>query len=58
MLDLKNPVFQSNHWLILGRTGYFFGNQFFGNLFCGQVKLMAIVIGLHGNVVAVTTQDG
>ena len=29
----------------LGRTGYVFSN-----LTCGQVKLMAIVIGLHGNV--------
>ena len=29
----------------LGRTGYVFSN-----LTCGQVKLMAIVIGLHGSV--------
>ena len=38
----KQPVLQTNHWLILGRTGYIFSN-----LSCGQVKLMVVVIGLH-----------
>ena len=35
----------TNHWLILGRTDYIFSN-----LSCEQVKSMALVIGLHGNV--------
>ena len=38
-------VLQFNHWLIFGRIGYVFSN-----LSCGQVNVMAIVIGLHGNV--------